>query len=400
MTSKTRYDVVMIGLEEALEAEDFGSRSRMMCKHLAESDRVADILVVYNPISIGRRFTYSRRKIPRLKDLYPLTGRRAWSSTVRLREKVVAQEHTTLLPSSIGVLSGLRNRSVAAAVRSEIAKRGLKDYILITCNPLAFDLARRLYPRYRVFDAIDNMLEHPDKKRFYSRIAEGYSWTDQHSDLICVASGKQREMFASNRNICLIPNGIDAAFFRDDPPCPDVLSDLDRPIVGYVGVLQDRFDVELMKLVIPALERCNFVFVGPVIERSLFADLRALHNVRFLGRKEYKAIPRYIRHFDVCIVPHKVNEFTDSMDPLKLYEYLACGKPVVSTPVSGTESFGEEIYLASDPRAFSESIERAMDEESEERRARRRKKARERSWTTAIDKLLNEIDRGVLSSAS
>ena len=399
MSSK-RYNLVMLGLEEVLEAIDFGSRSRMMCKHLAESDRVGNILVVYNPISIGRRFAYFLRKVPRLKGLYPVTGGRPWSSTVRLREKVIAQQHTALLPSSMGSLSSWRGRSIADAVRSEIATQRLTDYILIICNPLAFDVARRLSPRYRVFDAIDNMLKHPDKKRFYRRIAAAYSRADRDSDLICIASSNQRKMFPGHRNTCLLPNGIDAAFFRDDLPRPDDLPESDRPIVGYVGVLQDRFDVELMKQVVTTLERCNFVFIGPVLEAALFADLKSHPNVSFLGLKAYELVPRYIRHFDVCMVPHKVNEFTDSMDPLKLYEYLACGKPVVSTPVNGTESFGNAIYLARDSGAFSGSIERALEEDDDERKARRKQKARERSWTAAIDTLLNEIDRGLSPASS
>jgi glycosyltransferase involved in cell wall biosynthesis len=90
--------------------------------------------------------------------------------------------------------------------------------------------------------------------------------------------------------------------------------------------------------------------------------------------------------FDVCIVPHLVNDFTESLSPLKLYEYLAAGLPIVSTPVSGFRDFPELVHLASGPQAFIEAVKVALAEPPEVRQ-RRRTVAAEHSWSARLDEI-------------
>jgi glycosyltransferase involved in cell wall biosynthesis len=245
-----------------------------------------------------------------------------------------------------------------------------------------------------IFDAIDNLLVHPQLKKFHAKVRQSYDWVAAHADLIVVASEKQKEMFPTNENIFVLPNAIDAALLSPEPrACPPDLGALRAPRVGYVGVMQERIDIDLITRVAELLPDHRFVFIGPELTPSYFDALRQKPNVHFLGVKHYGEIPAYLRHCDVSIMPHRVDAFTNSMNPLKIYEYLAAGKPIVSTPVAGTELFGEHVYVAKDAQAFAASIRKAIAENNSTLEESRRRAASAHTWERRVDDLLDKIER-------
>ena len=109
------------------------------------------------------------------------------------------------------------------------------------------------------------------------------------------------------------------------------------------------------------------------------AALDARPNVHFLGRRDFRDLPTYFRGFDVCILPHAVTPLTRSMDPIKLYDYLATGKPIVSTPVAGVERFPDGVHVGEGSQGFLDALEGALQEPSDLRQ-RRLRYARENTW--------------------
>jgi glycosyltransferase involved in cell wall biosynthesis len=247
----------------------------------------------------------------------------------------------------------------------------------------------------RIFDTEDNLLLHPQNRRFYGNIKKGYTWAGNNADIIFLLSDRQRVMYPAHAapRFFIMPNGVDDIFLRKDTRVPPDINSIKRPQAIYVGVLQERMDVELMERVIRSLPEYSFIFVGPEIVKSYFDPLKSMQNVRFLGFKDYKSMPAYINSADVCIIPHKVNRFTDSQNPLKIYEYLACGKPVVSTSVAGTDDFKGHIYLADDAVSFADSIRRAVAENSGLREKERREAARQNTWDIRIENMIHVMNR-------
>lgn len=139
------------------------------------------------------------------------------------------------------------------------------------------------------------------------------------------------------RPVTLVPNGVDVARYRARADRPPALPE--GPCAVYVGTAHpDRMDVKLCVELAARLTAAGcgtLVLVGPVLLES--ADVVRLERAgaRLLGPRPSAQVPGYLQHADVLVVPHLVDDFTDSLDPLKLYEYLAVGRPVVSTPVAG-----------------------------------------------------------------
>jgi glycosyltransferase involved in cell wall biosynthesis len=202
--------------------------------------------------------------------------------------------------------------------------------------------------------------------------------------VIAVSDELRRQAKALNRNTHRAPNATDPAVLgvasREGPIAPE-LTRIPHPIVGYVGQVADKMDYQLIDELAKARPNWSFVFVGPVwLHRQREADtLSDRPNVHFLGPRPFEELPTYLRGFDVCFLPHRRSKLTLSMDPIKLYDYLATGKPVVSTGVAGLDRFEDVVWVADDAPGFLRALEQALGEEGS-LRARRLAYARANSW--------------------
>ncbi len=163
----------------------------------------------------------------------------------------------------------------------------------------------------------------------------------------------------------MIPNGVD--FDRYHPSslskleCPADLESIKRPIAGYTGTLHSsRLDLNLVRNTAKEAPDISFVFVGPnCLTEQETKDLQA-PNIHLLGSRSYQELANYISRFDLCMTPHLVNDFTESLDPLKLYEYMSTGKPIVSTPCAGFRDQPGLIALAQTADGFAHAIRRSI----------------------------------------
>jgi len=120
--------------------------------------------------------------------------------------------------------------------------------------------------------------------------------------------------------------------------------------------------------------------------------LRALPRVHLLGRKRVEDVPHYIAACDVCLLPYRVNEWTRNIDSLKLYEYLACGKPVVATNVPAAQRFSDVVRIASSEMEFITAMNTVLNEDSPALRARRRYIAAQHTWDQRVASLSTAIE--------
>ena len=163
---------------------------------------------------------------------------------------------------------------------------------------------------------------------------------------------------------------------------------LSRPIIGYAGVINEKLDLDLLRVVAQSHHEWQFVFIGPDAmryEREQLDVLRSLPNVHFLGSKPVADLPAYVRACDVCLIPYKQNEWTRHISPLKLYEYLAAGVPIVATPIPATVEMAETLWLASTPEAFGHAIAAGLAADSPHRRQRQQALAQNNTWERRLE---------------
>ena len=138
---------------------------------------------------------------------------------------------------------------------------------------------------------------------------------------------------------------------------PDELKRLNGPVVGYVGNLDiARIDVDLLETLAERQRNWNFVFIGSMHMSREIRQLDRFENVHFLGVRVYEIAIRYIKHFDVAIIPHLDNDMTRSMNPLKLYVYFSLHVPVVTTKIANVGYFDDFVKTANTPEEFIQAV--------------------------------------------
>lgn len=215
------------------------------------------------------------------------------------------------------------------------------------------------------------------------------------SDLtVYVNKALYNEEYNQCKRAIYLDHGVDYEMFASAEKNHDIPPDIAtirKPIVGYFGgISYHKFDVELMKKIIDLLPEFSFVFVGDV--PLDYDDRLSTENVWILGQKPYELIPHYGKCFDVAILPWKANKWTEAANPIKLKEYLALGKPVVSTPAfTELQYYLDVVYEANTPETFAESIKKALKENCPELIAARRKKVQNTSWDNKAKLALHSI---------
>ena len=204
-------------------------------------------------------------------------------------------------------------------------------------------------------------------------------------DLVVATARRLVEKALEHRDggVLYLPNGVDYRHFAGEHPEPEDLAGIARPRVLYVGSLEPWFDVDAVVAAARRHPGFRFVIIGPV--RTDLGALRDQPNVHLLGPRPYTDVPGYMAHADVGIVPFRPLEEIQAVHPIKVYEYLAAGLPVVSTDWEELESMDAPIARAGSKEAFARAVGEAVDDpgDPEPRRAY----ARSNSWAARFESL-------------
>jgi glycosyltransferase involved in cell wall biosynthesis len=197
----------------------------------------------------------------------------------------------------------------------------------------------------------------------------------------------------------LVPHGVDVDRFAGRHAAPADLDGLARPLVGYIGIVDDYLSQAALLAVANNPATGTLVLVGGA--NADVARLDAHPRVRLLGRRPYEAIPAYLQAFACCLIPFSTGRLTEAVNPIKLREYLAAGRPVVSTPLPEVEPYGDVVALA--PEAdFAAAVARQLDpaNDTEEARARRRGRIEGESWDAVAARIEPHLWRVVREAPS
>lgn len=316
-------DVVVLSLERW---DDVWRRNQYLVAELCRADPTARVLFVEPPADPLHRL--SRRGVPR-----PGRGLRAAPDVDGVAPgRVLLHEPTKWLPRRVDPGVDVR---LARSVERAVARAGLRRPVLWVNDPSGAAVVRRTgWPA--LYDVTDDWLAADRTPAEHARLVEDEATLLERCAEVTVCSPGLVARKGALRDVTLLTNGVELDRYRGAYDRP---ADLPAGRVAlYVGTVHpDRFDVPLLLATARALDgHARVVLVGPVVDLSAaeHADL-ARAGVALLGPRPWTAVPAYLRHADVLLVPHVVDAFTDSLDPIKLYEYRAVERPVVSTPVAG-----------------------------------------------------------------
>lgn len=307
-----------------------------------------------------------------------------------------------ILPLPYSRLAGsINHRIVARAVRRWLRRVPGSRPLLWTFlpTPLVHDLIRDLDPELTVYYCVDDL---PSSSRGARPLGPSDMKLLRTADLVFVTSEKLRARAAGVRaDVHLFPFGVDYETFErvriGTRPSPEDLRTIARPIVGYVGGVNHKMDLELLEDVARRRPEVTFVLVGP-IETDVSPLLRA-PNIRLLGARPYAQVPGYIKEFAVGIVPYRLNEYTAHVYPNKLNEYLAMGVPVVSTDLPEIRRFnelnGDLIGVAGDAEGFASALRAALTDGAAASAGRRIQAARLNSWAPRVSEMAALVEQAL-----
>lgn len=251
----------------------------------------------------------------------------------------------------------------------------------------AWPLAKEQSWRKVLYDVTDDWTEGFGEGPTRERIEADDREMCRQADEVIVCSERLRELkIAMHSRVSLIPNGVDVAAYAkiDEANLEPATRSWRAPVLGYTGSLHpERLNVRLLEELAQQWQG-TIALVGPNMLGGVAGRLSALSNVQITGAVPYSELPGWMRAMDVMIVPHLVSRFTDSLNPLKLWEYLAAGRPIVSTPVAGFRDYPQHVRLADDVDSFLTSCLEALDEPADAAH-RRQSEASEHGWDRRIE---------------
>ncbi|MDR1669596.1 MAG: glycosyltransferase [Oscillospiraceae bacterium] len=272
-----------------------------------------------------------------------------------------------------------RSARHAAFVRKTARALRFTDPVLWVCSPLHAETARRIPRSALIFDASEG---------YHEKLAAA-------ADVILVSTAVQEARAKlSGKPVRLLPNGVSFSMYHEaaerNLPFPDDLFNVRNPIIGHLGALDRDVDLGYIEAAAKARPDWSFVFVGAVSGADV-TPLKDLPNVFLLGHKPHKTLPVYVSRFDVCV---NVTKNVDA-SPMKLYAYLATGKPVVSTPHPAQAlDYTEALYIAATHEEFIALCQKALRERDAWRVRRRIEYGRAASWEARVlelERLMKEL---------
>ncbi|MBI2910200.1 MAG: glycosyltransferase [Chloroflexi bacterium] len=381
--------------------DKYRRRDKSIMLELAKRDEIDTILFVELPLTLTSL----------IKFLLGRTAQFTAERWARLRSKgQIFQEGKVFVATPVCLLPFDRfeplqeiNIRLMNLQRRRLVERFLKAHpmknVVLWVNQPRFEagFVGEFNERLLCYDLCDDHTEFRNTSaRFKGRLEQEDAKLTAAADLIFVASRDlERKKRALKESVWRIPNAIDFDYFRGvfaSASEPDDLAALGRPRLGYVGKITYRTDLGLVEHAARAHPEWNVVLIGPVSPGTEGVErLRELRNVAFLGEKSYDEVPAYLKYVDVCIMPHKRTGLTTSQDPLKLYGYLASGKPIVSTDVAGVDAFADVVRISVSKESFVAQIEAALRESDGERAAKQLALAQENSWSSRADVMFKLI---------
>lgn len=299
----------------------------------------------------------------------------------------------TLPVHHIGWLRVLNEMFLRMQVAIVMKRLKIKEPVVWVACPAACDTAIKFRKNKLVYQRTDHYEEYPNvDKEIISRYDADLK---KNADLTVFVN---QLMYDQEKGQCkkamFLDHGVDFDKFADaenNEFIPDDIKGIAKPIIGYFGAISghNTVDIDLIAKVADILSDMSIVLIGKCATE--YEQLISRKNIYLLGQKNYSQIPDYGKCFDVAIMPWNQNKWIEVCNPIKMKEYLALGKPVISTGFAELEKYRDVIYKASDAEEFAKLIKKAIAEDDEELKQKRRDKVKSASWESKAEVVLKEL---------
>ncbi len=290
----------------------------------------------------------------------------------------------------------LNNKKIFRYTKKVADKLGFTNTIHFIDNDIyrSFYAKQLLDPALSVYYRRDNVQPYAYWKKHAVRLEPKLI---SKSDLV-VCNSPQLAAYAKkiNTESFDVGQGVDLSAYNPETlfPVPEALQSIPAPRIGYIGDINSmRLDADLVYDLAKSKPEYSFVMIGN--EDKVFAAhaLHQLKNVHFTGSIPKSKVPEYMNALDVCLNPQLINEITIGNYPRKVDEYLALGKPVIATTTLTMELFREQVYLCSNVEEYKTAVEKALNENTDEKKRQRVFFARSHSWKNNVQEIYNQIEK-------
>ena len=362
--------------------DEIWRRRQHLCNGLSKKDWIGKILFVEPAFSM-----WSNLRRLRLNDSKNIEKIR------KINDKIYVFKPIWPLPFvRFNMIRKLNFDIYLKQVKKQMRKLDLRNVITWFSHPSYESIAGKFGEKMIWYDCTDDWSKMPAITKHTARIFERQQdEIIRKANIVTVVSQDLLDKAKKiNRNSYLIQNGVDFEFYSNamnkNNSMPEDLKGVLRPILGYVGsIWADRLDFNLVKYIAEKKKNWSLVFIGPITVGSDLGNIRKFKNVHFLGKKSYQELPKYMTNFDICIIPHKKNELTESMNPIKLYEYFAIGKPIISTDIAGVRKYNDVIEIAQSYEEFVNFAENLLKNDSKDLKNKCLQYAQGNSWQRRVE---------------
>ena len=277
-----------------------------------------------------------------------------------------------------------------------LAENRIDDYVVWFYTPMALPLLGDLAPRAIVYDCMDELAAFKNAPR---QMRQRETALLKSADLVVTGGPRLYEAKRdANANVLCLPSAVDAEHYaaRRAPSswCRRSRA-VATPRLGYFGVIDERLDLELVARIADADPEWQVVMVGPVVKIDE-AALPRRPNIHYLGQQPYALLPQLVAGWNVCLMPFALNESTEFISPTKTLEYMAAGKPVISTPIHDVRAmFGDIVAIAPSADLFIAACRQALREspvQKADREQRMAERVRKYSWDAAAETIRRSLD--------
>ncbi len=264
-----------------------------------------------------------------------------------------------------------------------------KDTYIFVEHPVWKDVVFNFKKGKIVYDLMDLYSGFPEAKE---ELIKGEEELISRSNIVLTTADNLYEYAKRlNSNVFMVKNGCEYEYFSKLRKNGELESLTDRPIIGYFGAINSWFDVKSLEYVVKNNMDKYFVFIGSINTNST-RRLYRYKNVFFLGEIPYERLTGYLAYFDVCLIPFVLNDLIKSTNPVKFYEYISSGKPVVSIRLPELEEYSDICYLYDTKEEFNECIQRALNER-EDLKGKRKEIGRKNSWDSRVKEILKILNK-------
>lgn len=301
------------------------------------------------------------------------------------------------ISSKIFVYSTIDNlinkKRIISELKKIITKEEMQENLIVwNYNPFYADYFDQLNQKLNIFDAVENWSLHSSYQKNKEELVKNYQTIEEKSDLIfTVSETLKKELFDNLAKVHWLPNAVDLEMFRNQTQTLEILKDIPKPRLCFLGILSDRLDDEILLYLAEKNPDKSIILAGPIwpnFPKEKYAEFK---NVYFPGQINFHDIPKLYNGIDLGIVPYKITDFIKTGDSMKYYELLAADLPIVTTKISGTERFGQLLTIANTPQEFNQAVNAELKKSPAELKEQRAEFLETNNWRYRVGEMLDLI---------